>query len=202
MTGETPKRRKNSNERRTDLVEAAIGLFAMKSYATVTTAQIAQEAGISEAIIYRHFKSKKDLFLACFKEGISDYLIERYRRIWRKHRQIPRDYLRFVGLEYYRFVSERPKRARFLALMLTAAYDPDISKALKDFLEINLQAVEKAYQLIFEQSISPPPIKPRQAAWMFVGHYYTLVAQKELFPKDFGKKNTEEMLTFSFSLFG
>ncbi|MHB9099115.1 MAG: TetR/AcrR family transcriptional regulator, partial [Syntrophales bacterium] len=169
---------------------------------TVTTAQIAQEAGISEAIIYRHFKSKKELFLACFKEGISDYLIERYRRIWRKHRQTPSAYLRFVGLEYYRFVSERPKRARFLALMLTAAYDPDISKVLKDFLEINLQAVERAYKLIFEQSLSPPPIKPRQAAWLFVGHYYTLVAQKELFPKDFRKKNVEEMLTFSFSRLG
>ena len=185
-----------------DLVETAIGLFALKSYSTVTTAQIAREAGISEAIIYRHFKSKKDLFLACFKEGISDYLIERYRRIWRKHREMPCAYLRAVGLEYYRFVSERPKRARFLALMLTAAYDPDISQALRDFLEVNLRAVEKAYTLIFEQSPSRPPIEPRQAAWLFVGHYYTLVAQKELFSKDFRKKNIEGMLNFSFSMLG
>ena len=35
------------------------------SYSGSTTAEIAREAGVSEPILYRHFGSKRDLYLAC-----------------------------------------------------------------------------------------------------------------------------------------
>jgi AcrR family transcriptional regulator len=52
-------------ERRQALVDSAICVFARKSYAGATTAEIAREAGVSEPILYRHFDSKRDLYLAC-----------------------------------------------------------------------------------------------------------------------------------------
>ena len=39
------------------------------SYRGATTAEIAREAGISEPILYRHFGSKRDLYLACLDEA-------------------------------------------------------------------------------------------------------------------------------------
>lgn len=197
MSSPTPKTRMGSSERRQHLIDVSIELFARRSYATVTTAQIAGKAGVSEAIIYRHFKSKKALFLACFQEGIADYLIGRYRKLWVTLKDDPRGYLRAVGLEYFRFVNERPMQARFLALMLTASYDADISRALHDFLEINVKTVAQVCKRIFEDSPPSPPIHPRRAAWLFVGHYYTLVVLKELFPKDAGIKSIKEMFDFS-----
>jgi AcrR family transcriptional regulator len=55
-------------ERRRELVEAALRVFATGSYAGATTAEIAREAGVSEPILYRHFASKRELYFACLDE--------------------------------------------------------------------------------------------------------------------------------------
>lgn len=52
-------------ERRRDVLETACRVFSRRSYRGVTTAEIAQEAGVSEPILYRHFSSKRDLYIAC-----------------------------------------------------------------------------------------------------------------------------------------
>lgn len=56
-------------ERRQALVDAAMRVFSEGSYAGATTAQIAREAGVSEPILYRHFASKRDLYVACLDEA-------------------------------------------------------------------------------------------------------------------------------------
>jgi AcrR family transcriptional regulator len=56
-------------ERRRALVDAAMRVFSEGSYAGATTAQIAREAGVSEPILYRHFASKRDLYVACLDEA-------------------------------------------------------------------------------------------------------------------------------------
>lgn len=51
-------------QRREQLLDVAETLFAQQGYAGATTSQIARAAGVTEPIIYRHFKSKRDLFVA------------------------------------------------------------------------------------------------------------------------------------------
>jgi AcrR family transcriptional regulator len=55
-------------ERRAGLVDAALKVFAESSYDGATTAEIARTAGVSEPILYRHFGSKRDLYVACLDE--------------------------------------------------------------------------------------------------------------------------------------
>ena len=52
-------------ERREAIISAAQRVFAIGSYSGSTTAEIAREAGVSEPILYRHFGSKRELYLAC-----------------------------------------------------------------------------------------------------------------------------------------
>jgi len=56
-------------ERRQELLDAALRVFSAGSYAGATTAEIAREAGVTEPILYRHFESKRDLYLACLDEA-------------------------------------------------------------------------------------------------------------------------------------
>ncbi len=56
-------------ERRQGVLEAASRVFAQSSYQGATTAEIAAEAGISEPILYRHFGSKRELYLACLDQA-------------------------------------------------------------------------------------------------------------------------------------
>jgi AcrR family transcriptional regulator len=51
-------------DRRRHLVETAIRAFSDGSYRGTTTAEIARAAGVSEPILYRHFASKRELYLA------------------------------------------------------------------------------------------------------------------------------------------
>lgn len=51
-------------ERKEQLVTVATHLFAERGYDATTTAAIAKAAGITEPVLYRHFRSKKELFVA------------------------------------------------------------------------------------------------------------------------------------------
>jgi TetR/AcrR family transcriptional regulator len=68
MTQAAPKRMA-AGERRQAVLETACRVFSRSSYRGATTAEIAREAGISEPILYRHFGSKRDLYLACLDEA-------------------------------------------------------------------------------------------------------------------------------------
>jgi len=60
--------RLSAEARRQDVLESACRVFTRSSYLGATTAEIAREAGITEPILYRHFGSKRDLYLACLDE--------------------------------------------------------------------------------------------------------------------------------------
>ena len=66
-------------ERRLDLIETAIRVFSDGSYRGTTTAEIAKAAGISEPILYRHFASKRDLYLAAL-----DHVWSKARGEWER----------------------------------------------------------------------------------------------------------------------
>jgi TetR/AcrR family transcriptional regulator len=51
-------------ERRIQLIEVAIDLFSRKGFGGTTTREIAAAAGVTEAIIFRHFATKQDLYRA------------------------------------------------------------------------------------------------------------------------------------------
>ena len=70
------KQRLPAGERRRAVLDAACTVFGSSSYSGATTAEIAREAGISEPILYRHFGSKRDLYLACLDEA------------WRQFREV------------------------------------------------------------------------------------------------------------------
>src|SRR5207248_2975380 len=54
--------RLDSDERRQAIVDAAVPLFARKGFGGTTTRELAEAAGISEALLFRHFPSKELLY--------------------------------------------------------------------------------------------------------------------------------------------
>jgi AcrR family transcriptional regulator len=64
--------RLKADERRKQLLDSAAKCFAKYGYRGTTTAKIAAEAGVSEPIIYRHFKNKRELFIALIEKVAED----------------------------------------------------------------------------------------------------------------------------------
>jgi AcrR family transcriptional regulator len=67
------KQRLTAEARRQAVLDTACRVFSRSSYGGATTAEIAREAGISEPILYRHFGSKRDLYLACLDEALASF---------------------------------------------------------------------------------------------------------------------------------
>jgi len=51
-------------ERRHQIVAVAMGLFSERGFRGTTTKEIAQAAGVSEAMVFRHFATKEELYAA------------------------------------------------------------------------------------------------------------------------------------------
>ncbi|ASS67562.1 MULTISPECIES: TetR/AcrR family transcriptional regulator [unclassified Paenibacillus] len=95
-----------SANRRSDIISAAIEVFAEAGYYRTTTAQVAQRAGISQPYVFRFFATKEALLLAALEaswervaesfrqviasstgERLERELISAYERILSSHRQ-------------------------------------------------------------------------------------------------------------------
>jgi AcrR family transcriptional regulator len=58
--------------RRRQLLELGADLFARHSFAELSMARIAREAGISKALLYHYFPTKRDFFLATLLEAAEE----------------------------------------------------------------------------------------------------------------------------------
>jgi AcrR family transcriptional regulator len=141
-----------ASKRREQLLDCAAELFAKFGYARATTAQLAKAAGVTEPIIYRHFDSKRDLFVA---------LIERTGRetidFWEKHladATEPTERLRRL-LGDNPMVMERGRFAyRVILQAISETEDPVIHDALRNhikslhaFLTEELEAAQKEHKV-------------------------------------------------------
>src|ERR1700733_12156366 len=61
--------RLDSEERRKAIVTAAVPLFARNGFAGTTTKELAEAASISEALLFRHFPSKRHLYSEILRLG-------------------------------------------------------------------------------------------------------------------------------------
>jgi AcrR family transcriptional regulator len=73
-----PAPRLRKAERKRQLLATAKHLFVTHGYTATTTEKIAQAAGVSEPVLYRHFESKKALFLEVLRE-VREATLHRWR---------------------------------------------------------------------------------------------------------------------------
>jgi AcrR family transcriptional regulator len=72
-----PRRSRKGPFTRKQILDASLRLFSDKGFARTSVRDIAKAAGITDAAIYYHFPSKRDLFKALFEErGITTALTE------------------------------------------------------------------------------------------------------------------------------
>jgi TetR/AcrR family transcriptional regulator len=76
ITHEEEAGRMSSEDRRQQLIRVAIRLFSQKGFSGTTTKEIALAAGVTEALIFRHFATKDDLYAAILDYKASEVRVE------------------------------------------------------------------------------------------------------------------------------
>jgi AcrR family transcriptional regulator len=104
------RRRLSGEERRGSILRAAARVFAENGFRGTTTKALAEAAGVSEALIFKHFPSKEALFEAMQAGYAPDQEAEGYRRLMAMPPSTAT--LVFVVHAYYdRMVEDRPPGA-------------------------------------------------------------------------------------------
>jgi AcrR family transcriptional regulator len=122
------QQRKSAEERRDEILEAALVEFAERGLHGASTDEIAKRAGISQPYVFRLFGSKKDLFKAtiarCFRETL-----ELFQRAAEGKRG--EEALRAMGQAYEQLLVDRTRlRAQMQAY--AACDDADIREVVRD----------------------------------------------------------------------
>ncbi|GED18121.1 TetR/AcrR family transcriptional regulator [Aneurinibacillus migulanus] len=66
--------RPKKENRKEDILEASLEVFAERGYYNTTTALIAEKAGISQPYVFRFFKTKEELFVAALDRAFERIL--------------------------------------------------------------------------------------------------------------------------------
>ena len=155
-------------ERRAAVVETASRVFSKSSYHGSTTAQIARETGVTEPVLYRHFSSKRELYLACLAAAW-----ERLRAFWEqalKREPDPSAWLSTLGQTYLQArAADRVIMVDLWIQALTEAADElEIRRGLReqvrevhDFVARVIRGAQESGGIVAERD-------PDAEAWIFI----------------------------------
>jgi AcrR family transcriptional regulator len=69
------RKRLSAEDRRAAILDAALEVFSRRGYNGASIDEIATAAGISKALIYEHFPSKKDLHVSLLERHVQDIFV-------------------------------------------------------------------------------------------------------------------------------
>ena len=116
-------------ERKNQIITAALDVFATKGYDGTTNHLIAEAAGLnSAALIYHYFPSKTDLFKDCLERSTA--LGDLKRDLTSGQEKPPEVYLRKVAMSYLKTLSGKPVNHLFLMVLAAAQSHPELMPIL------------------------------------------------------------------------
>src|SRR5271167_3911887 len=69
-------RESRAQDSRDEILAAATDLFETRGFHETSMAEVARAAGVSKALIFWHFKSKEELFMAVLNRLLEPYFID------------------------------------------------------------------------------------------------------------------------------
>lgn len=129
---------------------AAMEIFAQKGFSATTTGEIAKKAGVAEGLIFKHFKSKKELLLSLampIMEGfIAPLTLKRMKVIFSQEYNTLEEFLQAVFEERISFIRKNRNLIRII-----------VQEAL---ISIEIRAI---LERVFKQRLAPLIIERLQS---------------------------------------
>ena len=153
-------------QRREQLIEVATKLFAKHGYEATTTAAIADAAGVTEPILYRHFKSKQELFVAIVRE-MSDQTMQEWRELIGGVSD-PAERIRRVAEKFPAHIQKLSDAYHVIHGALSTSRDPKVLKVMRE----HYAQIEEFFVGVISEGqkagIFHPKMDPRVPAWQMI----------------------------------
>jgi AcrR family transcriptional regulator len=126
--------------RESAILDVARAIFETQPYDEVTLEQVAAGAGVSPALVYHYFGSKRGVFMALVKQAIEGFLRALAPPPGEPRVTNARDAVAGALDRYLRFIGERPNGYAFV-IGARGAPDARVTKLIADGREIAHRAV-------------------------------------------------------------
>jgi AcrR family transcriptional regulator len=166
------------SDRRQDILSAAMELFAKKGFRGTTTRDLASQAEINEAIIFRHFNTKEELYNAILEHKAGESHDSRFEELERLARD--GDDEKFFTALGHAFLDRHEKDTTFLRLLLFSALE---GHQLSDMFVAGMSARKPFFNHIQKRIDEGAfrPMNPQLAARAFLGMFASFVLWQEIF---------------------
>ncbi len=162
--------------RKTQLLDAAVALFARLGYQATTTSELAKAAGVTEPIIYRHFKNKKDLFIAVIDRA-GELTLQMWDRQLRSSQGPAQRLRRLIGANP--MVRDRGRGVyRVIVHATMEIEDPEIQEALRRHIVTLHEFVTNEVRRTQDSGAVSKAFSPEITAWtlLHLGLGYGILA--------------------------
>jgi AcrR family transcriptional regulator len=153
--------------RRQALIETAVRVFSSGGYRGSTTADIARAAGVSEPILYRHFESKRDLYLAAV-----DHVWQEVRRKWEAAIAAEPDPRRWLAVCADSYLTIGRDKAVLAELWVQALAEANADPELRRHLRRHMKDVHGFLTGVIRRSQEAGGVLPERdpvaEAWIFL----------------------------------
>jgi AcrR family transcriptional regulator len=173
MTGEHSKTqekrtRMRGEERREFILKRAKEVFARSGYADASTGELARASEVTEPMLYKHFGSKKGLFLAVLSEFAAQFLETLQERISHRAEKDVLDALAHFVDDYHVTIKADPETQRILFQAVTESGDPDIARCVSGHNRTVYGLIRQLVEHAREEGYLDPTISPDAAAWGYM----------------------------------
>lgn len=155
-----------ATERKAQLLDTAAAVFAKYGYSGTTTAELAKAAGVSEPIIYRHFKNKKELFIALVQQSGADTLA-----LWEQELAGATD----PAERLIRLIGSNPMvtikgnlRYRVIVAAMTEVEEPEVQKALQEHIAMLHAFISREIRRSQSSDAVSRRFSPELTAWALI----------------------------------
>ena len=159
--------RLSAEERRAAVLECACQIFSKGSYRGATTAEIARAAGVTEPVLYRHFASKRELYLAALTAAWAEC-----REMWDAAIAEEADsafWVTAMGRSYFAAKDKRGHVANLWVQALTeASDDPEIRRYIRRHMREVHEYVAAVIRRAQALGGILPDRDPEAEAWIFI----------------------------------
>jgi AcrR family transcriptional regulator len=140
-----PNKRLPTQERKAQILGCAARVFARSNYQKATTAEIAAEAGISEATIYSHFPSKRALFIEILQQMEETTALTLQEEVNKEHDALK--VLRNIVGAFHSLMASHPDEVKVKFQAVAQVHDKEIADLLyqdhKKYMRLVRGLIEK-----------------------------------------------------------
>ena len=166
-----------AEQRRKQILRCAIRVFARKGYHGATTKSISLEAGVAEALIYRHFSSKKGLFTEAVRRT-SERLVNGLERAFEENLDDPMKAMQAIYEFYMNLLMKQKDLAKMIFLVSAELDDPEVRDVYLPHQERALKVITKTMKVWQDRGLFRPDVPRRAAAWLLLGGFQVLALMK------------------------